>query len=156
MWKTGGSHRAVNALAKPDIPLPSPHIQRSLDGRKFQSKVEGSHKRFPVFKLLGVNYLAGFLLVTIADAVLAERDCAINGGTAAPGASAEGGRGTEVTPREMEVIETECVQVMLGMIAIQGGILSKDLWGLHAVRDKHILVAERCNFLPFCLFVRSW
>ena len=82
-----------------------------------------------------MNYLAGFLVVTIADAVLAEHDCAISGGTAAPGASAGGGRGTEVTSREMEVIETECVQVMLGMIAMQGGILSKDLWGLHAVRD---------------------
>ena len=87
-----------------------------------------------------MNYLAGFLLVTIDDAVLAERDCAFNGGTAASGASVGGGRGTEVTPREMEVIETECVQVMLGMIAMQGGILSKDLRGLHAVRDKQILL----------------
>ena len=57
-----------------------------------------------------------------------------------PGLPWGGGRGTEVTPREMEVIETECVQVMLGMIAMQGGILSKDLRGLHAVRDKQILL----------------
>ena len=58
-----------------------------------------------------------------------------------PGLPRGGGGGTKVTPREMEVIETECVQVMLGMIAMQGGILSKDLWGLHAVRDKQILIA---------------
>lgn len=44
------------------------------------------------------------------------------------------GKALEPTAEEMEVIETECVQVMLGLIALQGGILSRDLWGLHAVR----------------------
>lgn len=113
----------------------------------------------------GMNYMAGFLLATITDAVVSERDSGdrgyrvANGVNSQPsGASAGGadggtlaselqeavvreavsrkweGKAAEPMGEEKEVIETECVQVMLGMIALQGGILSRDLWGLHAVR----------------------
>lgn len=61
--------------------------------------------------------------------------------TSAAATSEEAGKGgndedaTRKTPTEEEIrlIESECVQVMHGVIALQGGVLSRDLWGLHAV-----------------------
>lgn len=45
------------------------------------------------------------------------------------------GAGEGPTAAQMDLIESECVQVMQGVIALQGGVLSRDLWGLHAVSD---------------------
>lgn len=145
--------------------------------------------------LQGMNYLAGFILITFADSVLSERDDSppflsspptrahgvaasssrrsssspsaspsdgarriLDAQTAAPhenGVSTAGVTGTgaslgsrekagsdaerevELSPAEVEILERECVEVMLGMIALQGGVLSRDLWGLHAVRKGH-------------------
>ena len=119
-----------------------------------------------------MNYLAGFLLITFADCVAAERGVSPlppgggTGGTsrdpAALTATGEGGDGAGVslqpelppaivregvaggegheeaeaqpTAADVELIEREVVEVMLGIIALQGGVLSRDLWGLHAVR----------------------
>ena len=48
----------------------------------------------------------------------------------------EGGLEADAQPTaaDVELIEREAVEVMLGIIALQGGVLSRDLWGLHAVR----------------------
>ncbi|CAN0537755.1 unnamed protein product, partial [Ectocarpus sp. 12 AP-2014] len=127
----------------------------------------------------GMNYLAGFILITFADCVLSEREDlnsrssrnrATSGGRGTcssnapadsaaagdvtepsdvqPGPAKEGsasveteGRGggaekeatvKEPTVAEVAQIENECVQMMQGVIALQGGVLSRDLWGLHA------------------------
>lgn len=121
-----------------------------------------------------MNYLAGFLLLTVADSVMSERadppasSSSTNGTTTvdtAPtpdgeavtlevaqtaaakdtvavtkagqkeAATKAGQKEAEPTAAEEELIEAECVQVMLGMIALQGGVLSRDLWGLHAVSE---------------------
>lgn len=117
-----------------------------------------------------MNYLAGFLVITIADAVIAERDTPETPpsrrgsiGTATLGSPSSaaaatlslelqaaakdsvmtrggGGGAGEPTARELEVIESESVEVMLGMIALQGGVLSRDLWGLHAVSETAFVV----------------
>ncbi|CAM9574985.1 unnamed protein product [Pylaiella littoralis] len=157
----------------------------------------------------GMNYLAGFLLLTLADCIMNEREdtsrlsrrptsregsrgvggesftppvvsattasdttrevilppglqlpppakvdvVAASKETSAAATSEEAGKGgndddaTRKTPTEEEVrlIESECVQVMHGVIALQGGVLSRDLWGLHAntelVED---LLSEHC------------
>lgn len=128
----------------------------------------------------GMNYLAGFILITFADCVLSEREDlksrssrnrATSGGSSTcssnapvdsaaagdvtepsdvqPGPAKEGsaaveteGRGggaekeaavKEPTVAEVAQIENECVQMLQGVIALQGGVLSRDLWGLHAV-----------------------
>lgn len=120
-----------------------------------------------------MNYLAGFVLVTLADCVLSEREgtsrepgsaghngttTSGSGSSSPPGdspphdqpegspeqagavavsdARKEGGgdaTGAGPTATEISVIAGECVQVMQGIIALQGGVLSRDLWGLHAV-----------------------
>ncbi|CAM9961944.1 unnamed protein product, partial [Ectocarpus fasciculatus] len=127
----------------------------------------------------GMNYLAGFILITFADCVLSEREdlksrssrnratsgssstCSSNApadSAAAgdvtvpadeqPGAAKEGGPAVETEGRgggaekeaavkeptvaEVAQIENECVQMLQGVIALQGGVLSRDLWGLHA------------------------
>ena len=117
-----------------------------------------------------MNYLAGFLLITLADCIAAERvpsplalgeetggssrDPASDTATTAGGGgdslkpelppamaregatSGERGREAEAQPtaEDVALIEREAVEVMLGIIALQGGVLSRDLWGLHAVR----------------------
>lgn len=111
-----------------------------------------------------MNYLAGFVLITLADCVLSEREdgppprsrepgsvesnsstTISNGSALPPGdspqsgvAAASGGDavGAEPTAAEIDRIEGECVQVMQGVIALQGGVLSRDLWGLHAVSGR--------------------
>eukprot|EP00903_Cladosiphon_okamuranus_P020149 g18498.t1 len=118
----------------------------------------------------GMNYLAGFVLVILADCVLSEREgtrasSSLDPGSAwSNGTSTSGGGsssssssssssfpqagavavsdcgkdgkgdapGTGPTEAEVSVIEGECMQVMQGIIALQGGVLSRDLWGLHA------------------------
>lgn len=116
-----------------------------------------------------MNFLAGFLIITCADSVVAERgdesltptvskrsDSATRGskphsetrGTS--GASTNmGNRGSKGRDRgkankervmhlaedEAEIIESECVEVMLGLVALQGGVLSRDLCGLHSVSE---------------------
>ena len=120
-----------------------------------------------------MNYLAGFLLITFADCVAAERGVSsllVGGGTGGSsldpatrtaagevgggaGASLEpelppaiaregvaggeghGGAEAQLAAADLELIEREAVEVMLGIIALQGGVLSRDLWGLHAVRE---------------------
>ena len=125
----------------------------------------------------GMNYLAGFVLVTLADCVLSEREGTPDPSSRDPGSAGrfsttasgdssssrpddslphkqpkgsleqagavavsdagKGGGGDATgagpTASEINVIEGECVQVMQGIIALQGGVLSRDLWGLHAV-----------------------
>lgn len=151
----------------------------------------------------GMNYLAGFLLITLADCILSEREdlsarssrisSSRGGGSSTTpvvsatasattsevtlppdlqlGPSAEvdvvaaskeagvmatsekaavaatrrveverEGKGEDedvtrrvLTDAEVRLIENESVQVMHGVIALQGGVLSRDLWGLHAV-----------------------
>lgn len=112
-----------------------------------------------------MNYLAGFLIVIVADSVMSERQNptatghandpagavsftsaalgatngvsqsseAYNAVSQAAASKGGGDSGTGPTAEEMELIEKECVQAMLGMVALQGGVLSRDLWGLHAV-----------------------
>ncbi|CAB1113808.1 unnamed protein product [Ectocarpus sp. CCAP 1310/34] len=127
----------------------------------------------------GMNYLAGFILITFADCVLSEREdlksCssrnrATSGGSSTcssnapadsaaagdvtepsdvqPGPAKEGSAAVETEGRsggaekeaavkvptvtEVAQIENECVQMLQGVIALQGGVLSRDLWGLHA------------------------
>ena len=120
-----------------------------------------------------MNYLAGFLLITFADCIAAERGFSpppageMAGGSSCdplgPSAPGEGGGGGSVSLQpelppaieregvavgqgrggakvqpaagDVELIEREAVEVMLGIIALQGGVLSRDLWGLHAVRE---------------------
>lgn len=121
-----------------------------------------------------MNYLAGFLLITLADCIAADRSPppdppgggtggrrrdpasanapstprgGVGGGLLQPelplaisreGATGgEGGREADAQPTaaDVELIEREAVEVMLGIIALQGGVLSRDLWGLHAVRQ---------------------
>lgn len=127
----------------------------------------------------GMNFLAGFLIITFAESIVSERDGMAAAATASASASdgdirfsgahsslvkqsgidgdqAGGGRGSggaggsssnnsssgkgssftrgvELTAEEVKVVETECVQVLLGLISLQGGVLSRDLCGLHAV-----------------------
>lgn len=112
-----------------------------------------------------MNYLAGFVLVILADCVLSEREgtpsldpgsVGSNGTTTTPSGSSsssspqagavavsDAGKegsgdapGAGPTETEVSVIEGECVQVMQGIIALQGGVLSRDLWGLHAVSGR--------------------
>ena len=123
-----------------------------------------SHPRStPPSHAQGMNYLAGFVLVILADCVLSEREGTPAASSRDPGsagsnstttsgsssssspqtgavaASAAGkekdgdASGGGPTEAEVSVIEGECVQVMQGIIALQGGVLSRDLWGLHAV-----------------------
>ncbi|CBN77474.1 conserved unknown protein [Ectocarpus siliculosus] len=128
----------------------------------------------------GMNYLAGFMLITFADCVLSEREdlksrSSRNRGTSGgsstcssnapadsaaagdvtepsdvqPGPANEGSAAVETegmgggaekeaaavkepTVAEVAQIENECVQMLQGVIALQGGVLSRDLWGLHA------------------------
>lgn len=119
-----------------------------------------------------MNYLAGFLLITFADCIAADRappsdppggrsggsnrdptstTASTNSGGGGGGVSLQPelppamsragaaggaeGREAEAQPSaaDVELIEREAVEVMLGIIALQGGVLSRDLWGLHAV-----------------------
>ncbi|CAM9558580.1 unnamed protein product [Ectocarpus sp. 8 AP-2014] len=127
----------------------------------------------------GMNYLAGFILITFADCVLSEREdlksrSSRNRGTSGgsstcssnapadsaaagdvtepsdvqPGPANEGSAAVETegmgggaekeaavkepTVAEVAQIENECAQMLQGVIALQGGVLSRDLWGLHA------------------------
>lgn len=130
-----------------------------------------------------MNYLAGFLIVIVADSVMSGRQdssgddrangstgtaatasltsaalAAANGGGGGGGsrwseahhngvstkhtASRGGDAGVDPTAEETELIERECVQAMLGMVALQGGVLSRDLWGLHAVSSRALFWGE--------------
>eukprot|EP00752_Nemacystus_decipiens_P015848 g14158.t1 len=127
----------------------------------------------------GMNYLAGFILVTLVDCVMSEREdtpapssrrdpgSAGSDGTTTSGSGSSSSSpagdsppydkckgpleqagaaavsdarkegagdaaGAGPTAAEIGAIEGECVRVMQGIIALQGGVLSRDLWGLHA------------------------
>lgn len=127
----------------------------------------------------GMNYLAGFVLATLADGVVSEREGApasssrepssagSNGSTTTTNSASPPGGSPPPNPRkdpleqagavagsnagkekggatagagptaaEISLIEGECVQVMQGIIVLQGGVLSRDLWGLHAVSGR--------------------
>lgn len=103
-----------------------------------------------------MNFLAGFLIITCADSIVADRDTDSDdsphddykrlGVVAGSGGVSrdrdrdrkdkkEKDREVVLTEEEVELVEIECGQVMLGLVALQGGVLSRDLCGLHAVRD---------------------
>lgn len=58
--------------------------------------------------------------------------------------------GAGPTAAEISVIEGECVQVMQGIIALQGGVLSRDLWGLHAVSGRRAV--ECVDIVVFAVY----
>lgn len=59
-------------------------------------------------------------------------------GGAGGGGSRSGGFGQDVklTADEVAIVENECVEVLLGIVSLQGGVLSRDLHGLHAVSGR--------------------
>lgn len=131
----------------------------------------------PSYDAQGMNFLAGFLIITCADSLVAEREEDFpvtpvttrrleggargsknppearggSGGAGGSGGRVGGGSGNlkgrdkggkrekervmHLTEEEAEVIEAECVDAMLGLVVLQGGVLSRDLCGLHSVRD---------------------